>query len=1101
MKFHGLKTGARALLASLLLSASASALAALQIVNNDGAGEGFNDTTVASAVGGNTATTLGAQRLAVFNKAADILNQAFSISQTIQVDAQFNPLSCTTNSATLGSAGPKYSYSANESGVWTVYPISLANEHFATDLVAGDQEIQATFNSEIGKTGCLESSSWYLGFDSPSSGTSLLSVVLHELMHGMGFLSFMGSDGSAPATVSGSGEEIYDPYTKLLYDATQAALVTTLSQSARASSELNTGNLLWDGSQVNSNIGGLSAGVNGSRVRMYAPSSYESGSSVSHFDTALTPNEVMEPQYTEFLDDPGLAKYLLADIGWTLQASSNSAPVFSAVPDQTLDEDSSKTVTLAATDSDGDSLTYSLTSAPAELGVSLSGTTLTIAPQANYSGTGTVIVGVTDDQASDSDSFSVTVNAVNDAPVLAAIGNQTVAEDNTISITLAATDVDSGSLTYSLVSAPTELGASVTGTTLTITPIANYAGSGNIEVSVSDTQLSDSETFQVTVTAVNDAPVFTVNTSYNMVIGDNQNITLTATDAENDALTFTLDSFDNAAVSASLSGSTLSVTAVAAGSTAINVSVSDGSLSDTETLSFNITATPNNAPVWSAPSSITLMAGGDAAEQTLSASDADSDSLSYSVTSVPTGLSATVTDTTLSVSASASATAGSYVLSLQVTDGIDPVSTTVSVTVVPELTLTSGDSALTDGDTFTVSNEATIFTLAGGDNSLTTSLFFGGSNRDDLISSDVSGNFTLAMPDAGAFAGVYTLTVTDGNGFTASYYFERPLRLVPAVSPLMIHDPAIQTMKIEGAPATTSIALSSDTAGLGFADNQGIALTEISAPDDADNFNAALVYLALDTTASADFSATITAQASNIPDSVRTLDVQLPRTLTVTVQDTAGSSIDNAIVSVYDERFSIWGFDDAVTASNGQASILLPNEAITLYTDASGYLEKETQLNSTQTQATVTLTSSATAFTLSGIIQSSGFNFSEELPVIELYFTDGSKETLSAEQISVSSVRYRWDGDLDQQLPDYLRVSHSLGSTIDTDVVTAYATQTINITLINNDNAGTTTVVVSSSGGGGAMAEILLVLLSVLMLTSVYSTDRRTSVLNRERTD
>lgn len=998
---------------SALLLQSLAAHASITIINGDSGGEGLNDTTAASSVGGNNGSTLGEQRLNVFNKAADILNATFDVSVTVKVLANFDELYCTSISAELGHAGPEdvtFVYDSGSSS-YTLYPDALANQLQGTDVDISTVEISASFNSNLGNAGCLDGYGWYLGYDAPT-GTlnSLLSVVLHEIMHGIGFLSYMTSTGASLATYN--GEDVYDPYTQKLYDASQSALVTTLDQSQRAAATINDGNLLWDGALTNAQLAGLSSGVNGSRMQMYAPTSYESGSSVSHFDTDATPNEIMEPKYTEFLDNPGLAKYLLADIGWTLQNSGNNAPVFTPLADQTLDEDSSKTVTLAATDSDGDSLTYSLTLAPAELGVSLSGTTLTIAPQANYSGTGTVIVGVTDGQASDSDSFSVTVNAVNDAPV------------------------------------------------------------------------------------------FTVNTSYNMVIGDNQSITLTATDAENDALTFTMDSFDNAAVSASLSGSTLSVTAVAAGSTAINVSASDGSLLDTETLSFNITATPNNAPVWSAPSSITLMAGGDVAEQTLSASDADSDSLSYSVTSVPTGLSATVTDTTLSVSASASATAGSYVLSLRVTDGIDPVSTTVSVTVVPELTLTSGDSALTDGDTFTVSNEATIFTLAGGDNSLTTSLFFGGSIRDDLISSDASGNFTLAMPDSGAFAGVYTLTVTDGNGFTASYYFERPLRLVPAVSPLMIHDPAIQTMKIEGAPATTSITLSSDTASLGFADNQGVALTEISAPDDADNFNAALIYLTLDTTASADFSATITAQASNIPDSVRTLDVQLPRTLTVTVQDTAGSSIDNAIVSVYDERFSIWGFDDTVTASNGQASILLPNEAITLYTDASGYLEKETQLNSTQTLATVTLTSSATAFTLSGIIQSSGFNFSEELPVIELYFTDGSKETLSAEQISVSSVRYRWDGDLDQQLPDYLRVSHSLGSTIDTDVVTAYTTQTINITLINNDNAGTTTVVVSSSGGGGgAMAEILLVLLSVLMLTSVYSTDRRASVLNRERTD
>ncbi|MCA6064449.1 tandem-95 repeat protein [Thalassolituus marinus] len=1013
----------------------------MQIVNSDGAGEGFNDTTSASAVGGNTATTLGAQRLAVFNKAADILNQTFNITQTIEIESKFDPLECYPTYGVLGSAGPKYAYQVSESGVWTDYPISLANEHFGTDLVPSGYEIRATFNSEIGTTGCLESSSWYLGFDTPTSGTSLLSVVMHEIMHGMGFLSFMAYDGTTQFLVNGT-DPIFDPYTKQLFDATQGTRLTNLGQSDRAASELNDGNLVWDGAQVNSNISGLSAGVNGSRVQMYAPSSYNEGSSVSHFDTAVYPNELMEPQYTGFLDNPGLAKYLLADIGWTLQNSGNNAPVFTPLADQTLNEDSSKTVTLAASDSDGDSLTYSLTSAPAELGVSLSGTTLTIAPQADYSGSGTVVVGVSDGQDTDSDSFLVTVTAVNDAPVLTAIGDKTLAEDNTISITLAATDVDSGSLTYSLDSAATELGASLSDNTLTITPIADYSGSGNITVSVSDGQLSDAETFQVTVTAVNDAPVFSMSTSYNIVQSNAQDITLSATDVENDSLTYSLVSYDSGMVTVSLSDTetTLTVTGDSEGSTTISVAVSDGNISVSADLSFTISSTPNSAPVWSAPAAVTVMAGGAAAEQTLAASDADNDSLSFSVLSVPDGLSASVSGTTLSVAADAG-TAGNYVLTLSVTDGIDPVSTTVGVTVVPELTLTSGDSSLTDGDTFTVSNEATIFTLAGGDNSLTTTLYYGGRDRDDLISVDSSGNYTLAMPDSGAFAGVYTLTVSDGNGFTASYYLERPLRLIPAVSPVMINPLAMQMLKIEGAPAATTINLDSSNGNLSFADDQSGAITQVVATDDEDNFNPALVYLALHSDLTAGFSTDISALASNIPDSVLTLEAQMPRTLTVAVQDTSGSAIDNAIVSVYDERFSIWGFDDTVTASNGQASIHLPNEAITLYTDASGYLEKETQLNSTQTLATVTLTSSATAFTLSGIIQSSGFNFSEELPVIELYFTDGSKETLSAEQISVSSVRYRWDGDLDQQLPDYLRVSHSLGSTIDTDVVTAYPPQ------------------------------------------------------------
>ncbi len=63
-------------LALALFGAAQSYSAGIQIVNADGAGEGFNDTTAVSAIGGNTATTLGAQRLAVFNRAAELFDHA-----------------------------------------------------------------------------------------------------------------------------------------------------------------------------------------------------------------------------------------------------------------------------------------------------------------------------------------------------------------------------------------------------------------------------------------------------------------------------------------------------------------------------------------------------------------------------------------------------------------------------------------------------------------------------------------------------------------------------------------------------------------------------------------------------------------------------------------------------------------------------------------------------------------------------------------------------------------------------------------------------------------------------------------------------------------
>jgi hypothetical protein len=95
-----------ALLASLASSAFASAT--IVIINLDGAGEGFNDATPAAPVGGNPGTTIGAQRLNCFTQAASIWGSILTSPVTIQVQAAFNPLSCTATSAVLGSAGPRF---------------------------------------------------------------------------------------------------------------------------------------------------------------------------------------------------------------------------------------------------------------------------------------------------------------------------------------------------------------------------------------------------------------------------------------------------------------------------------------------------------------------------------------------------------------------------------------------------------------------------------------------------------------------------------------------------------------------------------------------------------------------------------------------------------------------------------------------------------------------------------------------------------------------------------------------------------------------------------------------------------------------------------
>ena len=46
---------------------------------------------------------------------------------------------------------------------------------------------------------------------------------------------------------------------------------------------------------------------------------------MSHWSTAVTPDELMEPSYTGANHDPGLATFMMLDMGWPMDASVDMA--------------------------------------------------------------------------------------------------------------------------------------------------------------------------------------------------------------------------------------------------------------------------------------------------------------------------------------------------------------------------------------------------------------------------------------------------------------------------------------------------------------------------------------------------------------------------------------------------------------------------------------------------------------------------------------------------------------------------------------------------------------------------------------------------------
>jgi Ca2+-binding RTX toxin-like protein len=302
--------------------------------------------------------------------------------------------------------------------------------------------------------------------------------------------------------------------------------------------------------------------------------------------------------------------------------------------------------------------------------------------------------------------LNLTVQSVNQAPVIDAIPALHATEDTPINMTLPGvfSDPDGDTLTYTVRRAggtalPAWLTFNAQTLQLTGTPPANFNGTLALQVLVSDGFLSTIKTFDLVVDPVNDLPVLAAPLSDRFVIEDKpfsfklQNNLVT--DVDGDALTYTLKMNDGSAVPSwmNFDAATMIVSGTPTlnyfGTTQLRLFISDGTATISDDFAFTVTNV-NDAPVVAHPLLDQNLTTGTAFTFTLPAdafTDPDGQALQYAAkltsgATLPTWMS--FNGTALTGTAPAS---GTWAVRILASDG------TLQVSDDFNLTFSGGNSA------------------------------------------------------------------------------------------------------------------------------------------------------------------------------------------------------------------------------------------------------------------------------------------------------------------------------------------------------------------------------------------------------------------------
>ena len=258
---------------------------------------------------------------AAFQRAIDIWSSLLITTIPIEIEANFTTFE---EEATLGAARPNFWLCAASLNV--CFPPALINQIRSEDLNPDDPDILVTMSS---------SEDWYFGLDRRPGEDQhdFVSVVLHEIGHGLGFYDSFKIDESTGEAEYGIGDDniptifdhaIFDTEINQLIDEDEYTNPSTALTDAVSGIKL-----FWLGLKT------LTANGGSSPVLLWAPEEYSGRSSVAHLDKHAyppgTPNELMNPSQPSgmAIHDPGpIVLAMLEDMLWTIREQTLQIPQF-----------------------------------------------------------------------------------------------------------------------------------------------------------------------------------------------------------------------------------------------------------------------------------------------------------------------------------------------------------------------------------------------------------------------------------------------------------------------------------------------------------------------------------------------------------------------------------------------------------------------------------------------------------------------------------------------------------------------------------------------------------------------------------------------------